>query len=624
MSAVENMIIIILIIIAIIALAYYILSKEAEKIETKTRYSYDELQQLVLKMFDDYTSANISGMGLTRQAMKKQEEHRKSVASMVRTCCSGNAGSRIVTKDMIYGYLVNLGLNDDSIEYTIPFRQPRLMSARQMFETMMYMNDKEGESGFLNLHEKYDFMIPVTCESNTVRYEVSDDDIWKMYCKEKYLLSLQDKLQIITQMLFSDTIGLGVIDSINHQKGCIEEIQCGLNGQQQYVYNYKKEIADDEELVNARYSKDAVHVCIKGINIWFSFLRFKSENEMERVIRNLIKDSYAGELTINNPCTMVETADGRRVTVSRPPMTDSWAALIRKFDTLKQTELDELYHIKKDAEKVNKLMSFLARAGANITITGEMSSGKTSVFRALLKKIRPDLSLRIVEAGSFELNVRQFLHNANNLAIRIAGSVTVERALEFLRKTTGQVFCIGEVTGHLLANLALDLGKISQQLLMSAHYISTDAMVQDFTAAKMSKGNYSDEKLAEMDVVSILQFDIHLRAVNGVRYVSYINEIVPEFDFDKGYDLENITEMNASVKAVESIREVRKQLGTMRTYSIRPILAFNEETEQYEYYARPSERCMEKASWYMGIEQYEEFEEFLEELGMKAGGSDES
>lgn len=624
MGILKDILIITVIILFLIALVYAFLNREAERLERKTHFTYSELRAGVLKMINDYISVNVTGMGLTNQAVEKQENQRRSVARSVRNCNSGNTGSKIVVKDLIYSYLVNLGIDNGTINHVIPFDQPKLMTGRQLMETMVFMRDKDGDSGFLSLHNEYDFIRPVDEADGTCRYEVSETDIRDMYTKERYRLSVQDKLNVLTQLLYADTHGLGVIDTLNYQKGCVEEIQLGMAGLPQQIYNYRTELDEKNGNVRLFHSKDAVHILIHGVNIWLPFLGFESDSEMQRVLRNLIKDSSAGELTIETPEAVVDAADGRRISVARPPVADGWCGLVRKFDTLMVTDLDAMYYKKHGSDAVNEVIRNLVRSGRNIAITGEMSAGKTSMFRTVMKETRPDLSIRVIEGGSFELNIRRCLPIRNSLALRVTDHIKEEEVLSFVRKTTGQIFCVGEVNSHAMANLAMDLAKIAQQSFFSAHYISTEAMVQDFVASKISVGGFSDEKLAEMDAVSSLGFDIHIRMVRGERYVQYINEVVPQFDFDAGYDTGAVSEDSALVKTAEAIREVRKQLGKARTYKIRKILEYDEEAKVYKFYNRPSKECYEKAQWYMTPKQFTDFCDLFEilvdeEVGEKVG-----
>lgn len=614
MGMLGDILIIVGIITVIIVLIFVFLSKEVRKDEHKTKFTYDELKTGALDMINNYISINVAGMGLTKQAVKNQEIQRRNVARSVRTCNSGNTGSRVVVKDLIYNWLCNIGIDDSNIDYAIPFDRPWDMTARQLLESMIYMRDKNGEKGFLYLHNEYNFIRPVDEPNGNMHYEVTEEDIREMSVLEPQVVDLVDKLNILTQMLFADALGLGVIDTLNYQKGCIEEIQVGLAGLQQQVYNYKNEIRSDVQTVKLLYSKDAVHILIHGVNIWLSFLGFETENEKQRVLRNLIQDSAAGELTYENPWASVEATDGRRLTVSRFPISDTWEGFIRKFDTLMVVSLDSLYYSKPGASDVNLVIQYLTRAGAGIGCTGEMSAGKTSLLRTILKETRSDQSIGVIESGSFELNVRRCLPTRNSMAVRVTENITEEEVLALIRRTTRQILCVGEINSHTMANLTMNVSKFSTQTFFSAHYVSTDDMVQDFVAAKIREGHFSNEKLAEMDAVKSLQFDIHLRMVRGCRYIQYINEVIPEFDDESGYDAEDICENNANIKVAEGIREVRKQLGKTRTYSVRKILAFNEDTGKYEFYNKPSERCYEKARLHMTSTQYQEFCDLFEML----------
>lgn len=620
MGITTHLIIMLIIIIGLVGAIYFYLNKEAEKLEKQSRFTYEDLLKKTLEHINDYTSANVTGIGLTKQAIRKQENQRRSIARSVRTCNSGNAGSRVVVKDLIYSWLVELGINDENADNIIPFDQPGMMTGRQLFETMLFLNDKNDDMAFLRLHQKYNFIKPVEEANGSVHYEISEEDIRKMFYAERYYLDIKDKLGILTQMLFADTIGLGVIDTLNYQRGCIEEIQIGLSGLPNQVYNYKQEIQAEEKKQKILYSKDAIHILIHGVNIWLSFLGFESESEMQRVLRNLILDSSAGELTNSSPWASVEASDGRRITVSRPTMSDSWNGFVRKFDTLMVTDLDSLYYEKPGSADVNDIIKAIVRSGSHVGITGEMAAGKTSMLRSVLQETRSDLSIRVVESGSFEVNVRKCLPGRNSMAIRVTETISEEDALALIRKTTGQILCVGEINSLAMANLTMNVSKFSRQTFFTAHYVSTDDMVQDFVAAKLCVGSFSNEKLAEMDAVKALGFDIHINMVRGTRYVQYINEVVPEFDLERYYDHENVTEQNALVKTTESIRELRKQMGKTRTYSIRKIVEFDDDSNCYILRNKPSEACYEKARGYMTPEQYRAFCELFDRLSAAPEG----
>ena len=612
-----NLFFLFLLIFGLFSLIYFYFHRLQEKQIPEENFSYMQLCQDVKEMMNAYLGMSIAGMGLSKQAVQNQEEQRRILASSVRSCCVGDAGARETVKEIIRLYLSKeRGINARTILYAIPFHRPQEMTEYQLAEIMMYMADKETEQGFSYLYKQYNWGTPKRDIDGMTYFQLTKEDIRKAWEHMQPHLTYSDELNLLTQFIYADTYGLGVIDTLNQQKGLIEEIQIGMTGTASNRYNYKEELLEAQMVSSQKkeviYSKDSIHIMVYGTTIRLAYLSFGTEDEMQRVLRNLIKDSVAGELTMNHPQTVIEAVDGRRISIARPPMTDSWIGFIRKFDNMKIPTIREWCETMPDGEKVAELIIQIVRCGLHIALTGEMATGKTTVFRACLAETRADLSVRIVESESLELNPRQFLEDRNVLSMRVNDTISEEEVLAFARKTTGQVFGVGEVNSLTMANLTMNLTKIAQQVLFSAHYVTTEEMIADFTNAKLCVGHYTNVTLAEMDAVRTLVFDIHIRKVQGKRYIQYIHEIIPEFDLEKRYDESEIQDTeNYAQMTVQAIQNVRRQLGKSKTYQIRKILEFCEETQQYIFYAPPSKRCFEKAQWYMTKEQYNNFVQFF-------------
>ena len=534
-------------------------------------------------MLNEYTGSSMLDIELSEELRRNQEEHRRVVSASIRTCCTGNYGAKETVKEIIKDYLLDdLHLDKKTICSLVPFDNPEKMSAWEISESMIYYMDKqEEEKGFGLLCETY--QLGKVQEERRVGYFIAEESIRRTYQTMKLELSFMDQINIVSQLIFAKTVGLGVIDTLNQQKGYIEEIQLGMNGRVEQRYDYKEELSGRNK--SASFSRDGVHILVQGNTIWLQYLSFGTEEELQRVLRNLIKESSAGELTKNHPMIVVDTIDGRRVSVSRPPMTDAWVGLIRKFDTVEEVSLEKLYQNVPKSELLVGLLRQLVRSGRNIAITGEMASGKTTLFRACLAETRKDLNIRVIEADSFELNVRGFLPKSNSMTMRVTDRTPAEEVLAFARKTTGQIFAVGEINSAAVATMAMDLSKIASQLLFSAHYVTTEHMIADFVNAKLCVGGYSEESLAEMDVVRCLGFDIHLKARYGKRYVQYINEVVP---------VANRTERKG------------------KTYEIRQIYYYDEEQEKGILLSAPWELSYEKAKQGLSKEEYIEFCDFFE------------
>lgn len=534
-------------------------------------------------MLNEYTEISWMDIGLEEEIRKNQEEHRREISSSIRTCCSGNYGAKETVKELIRSFLteeLQFGRND--ILRLVPFDAPQQMTAWQQLETMIYYLDKEEEDkGFYKLCKAYGW----GCKKGERESgcTITEQDVQTAYAAVQPELSEIDEYCILSQLLFAGTVGLGVIDTLNQQKGFIEEIQIGMSGRPELQYNYKEELYKQGRQEN--FSRDGVHIMAEGCTIWLRFLSFETEAELQRVLRNLIKEAQGGELTKNHPMLVTDTVDGRRISVSRPPMTDAWVGLIRKFDTIQAVSLEKLYQGQPNADLLPGLLRQLIRTGRNIAITGEMASGKTTLFRACLAETKQDRNIRVIEADSFELNVRGFLPKANSMTMRVTEKTPAEEVLAFARKTTGQIFAIGEINSAAVAAMAMDLSKIASQLLFSAHYVTTEHMIADFVNAKLCIGGYSEEALAELDVVRCLGFDIHLRARRGKRYVQYINEVIPVG---------------------------RKRESGARSYEVRPIYVYDEDAEQGVMVNVPGKISYEKARQTLEAEEYMEFCRFFE------------
>lgn len=542
----------------------------------KQSCSIRELQNLVQGMLNEYTGNILGDIGLEESLKKNQEEQRRIISRSIRLCSSGNYGAREAVKELIRSYLAEqLRGEEQLIRKVIPFDTPKIMSAWQQLETLMLYYDKiEEGSGFFGVCEAFGWNKPGVI--------VSEEEVQQAYRQAKPALTETEELKVLSQILFAKTVGLGIIDSLNYQKGFIEEIQIGMSGRSEQQYDYKEELSGKRR---ENFNRDGVHVMAGGSTIWLKCLSFETEDELQRVLRNLVKESKGGELTKNHPMLVVDTVDGRRVSVSRPPMTDAWVGLIRKFDTVKEVSLKKLYCGYPEEELLPELLKQLVKSGRNIAITGEMASGKTTLFRACLLETKKDMNIRVIEAESFELNVRSFMPGANTMTMRVTDQTPADEVLAFARKTTGQIFAIGEINSAAVASMAMDLSKIASQLLFSAHYITTEHMIADFINAKLCVGGYSEEALAELEVVRCLGFDVHLKVKRGRRYVSYINEVVPK---DK------------------------------KGYCIRPIYVFDEEKEQGVLLNAPGRISYERAKQLLEKEEYMEFLGFFESRISKA------
>lgn len=599
-----------IIVISIVLCVLFLRGSEKEE-DIHEMYTYPALRRYVKERVDELVGTNMMGMGLSKQELYNQEQHQQTISSCIRLCCSGDPGAREALKELVRTILLtDLGIDEELLHISIPYDNKKGMSARQMFETMLYKLDNGKQEGLAELCKKYNWWYP-TAENG---YSITESMIRNAYEELRLQLNFADKLNVLTQLIYADDFGHQIIDSLNEQVHSVEEIQLGLCGLPERAYHYKDELIGALAAETVEYSKDSINIVLKGNCIKLPFLSFETDDELERAIRNLIKGSGAGELTASTPEIVINTIDDRRVSVAMPPIADSYVGFVRKFDAILDADLAYWCSGMKDSEEVVQFITWLMKAKLSTAVNGDMGVGKTTAIRGALAKSPEELAIRVIESESFEINARRYLNGRNTMALRVTDATPEDQVLAFVRKTSGQVFCVGEITSPRMAKLSLDLMNFAQQVIFSSHYVSTDGMISAFVGALLGIGGYSSEKLAEMEVVRSIRYDIHLEKKDGIRYVHYINEIVPVFDTESWCDVEDITRDNASQKVAVGLREVRKQLGQVKTYMTRTIMRYDIETEKLEFLNRPSEETFKRAKNVLSAENCLEFKQFIDRL----------
>ncbi len=497
-----------LIMIPVLITGGYLLLRDRERPEVRTRsITIADLTAEVKEWLNEYGIREDRGRGLNSENTLKTEE---SVAEALGNCCSGLKGPRDVMLSVVRQWLLTV-VRPDEEELDGIFTKGDIWTE---FECILFDADKRDNGrGFLKLWENVFKDIALCCGELDDIYV--DDVFKKIYPR----LNREDKTEIIGKIVYAGAFGFGKVDSVMWQQGCIEEIQLGLSGTTGDDYDFREEMG--EKKIKKTFSRDSVHVMVGGIPVKLPFLAPGSDDELVRILRNLIKNTGAGELTKRTPRIVCDTPDGRRVTVSRPPFSDSWAGLVRKFDTVPKTSLEELV----EDEDLRRLIGEILKTKKSIAVTGETASGKTTLLRALLLEMGKERSIRVIEGESFELNIRSFLPDANTLTLRVSDGDPADRVLGFSKKTTGQVFAVGEVNTPEMAVTLTDIAKTAETILFTAHYKETSDMVRDFTNARLNAGGYSDERLARSEAISALGIDIHMRRRGGMRCIERISEV---------------------------------------------------------------------------------------------------
>ena len=282
---------------------------------------------------------------------------------------------------------------------------------------------------------------------------------------------------------------------------------------------------------------DSIWIMFQGKSIRLAFLSFGTEAELKRVCQNIYKYNNPGQLSDTNGYKINEMKDGSRVVVVRPSMSETWAFFVRKFD-VKRSTLEQWFKNEPGADESIELLKYLVKGARITSITGEQGCGKTTLLMGMIENIYETMNLRITETA-FELHLRKIYPTRNILSMRETETVSGQDCLDVQKKTDGSVNIIGEVATDPVASWMIQSAQVASKFTLFTHHAKTfPDLVTALRNSMLRAGVFKNERTAEEQVVSVLNFDIHLaKNFRGKRYVERVTECIPiedknEYTFD--------------------------------------------------------------------------------------------
>lgn len=529
------------------------LSGDYEVCMEKEELGIDNLTEMVSKEFNGILRANLYEVSLSEEELHNLRKNKRELRNNLKNCGIGDSSAKRYVKSVIKGILTDkIGINPENINCVLPFDNEVRLSVYDKFQICLYFKKKLlGCDALVEMFEEYGFLEPVKCEEEEFRYEISSEDISEIYAREFYPMDFLDKLDIVTQRIYENYKGLGIIDEIRDMK--IDGVSGGVSGKEGTYNN--------------------VWIFVKGRNIWLSFLDFRTENELKRVCMNIYRYGHPGQLSMTKGFIVNEMKDHSRVVVVRPPFAESYAFFVRKFDTIESKELRELI-IDENSECVIETLKWIVR-GCQVTgITGAQGCGKTTLLMALIRYIHPSFTLRIQEMA-FELHLREVYENRNILTFQETDFITGQQGLDLQKKTDGTVNILGEVATAEVASWLVQMSMVGSMFTMFTHHAkTTEALVKYMRNSLMSDGGFKSESIATEQVVFSIRFDVHMnKDISGHRFIERITEIVP---IEDGFELNDIIRFDGE-KYVKTGEFSRKTMEDIRSnLSIEARREFNE------------------------------------------------
>jgi len=306
-------------------------------------------------------------------------------------------------------------------------------------------------------------------------------------------------------------------------------------------------------------------------------VRFENDEHLMRIIERIV-NPLGRRLDTDNPTADARLPDGSRVNIIIPPVAiDGPHITIRKFLQTKMT-MEELVEMGALTAYMAKFLEACVVTRLNVLVTGNTSSGKTTILNALSGYI-PERERIVTIEDAVELQLRQkhVVRLETKLAgVDGAGSVSVRDLVRNALRMRPDRIVVGEVRGGEAMDMLQAMNTGHTGSLTTLHANSPRDATSRLETMAMMAGLDMPLLAIRKQIASAINLIVHLgRLTDGTRRMTHITELA-------GMEGDVVTLTDIFKFEQTGVGPDGKVIGQLRPTGMRPLFSPRLEASGYK------------------------------------------
>jgi len=546
----------------------------------------NEIYEFVTATFKEMILSESDQNMMSDSMLVKEDMKKKNLNEYFKNCYHGDLKDKLFAKQYISANILKDIITEGNIDTYLEFR-PEKISGELAFKVLLFYYEKEFEKlALTTLIYRHGLNEYRTDEYGEKQKFVTSEDMIKIYISEDCFsrLTFKDKYEIILQIIYENTYGISVIDSITFQG--VDEISCGTVGLPNDMIPKSKLL----EKVRVRKAYETVNVKISGSQIKFTCIAFKSWNEFIDVCTKL--SSYEAKKPLNKTDAdrLGYRKDGSRVVVIRPPLGESWAFWLRLFphedvsneDLIKFNGANDVGN----TEELIRIERLIAKT-TSLSICGAQGSGKTSKLKCIVEYYYPFKELRvlesILEAWLRNKHPGRDIYAMNETRDGEGRGLSIEEVYDLSMRTSGLITIFTELRSNKMRVKVIEASnRGSEYNQFTSHENDPmkvpDSLAQSFLAERIYDNKESALKVI-IDAVPVA-IEVKVDPLSGFRYYNmYEFRLVEPMISDDFKYKEGLKDKCESM--LTTVYDFFVRLTTKVSYEAVPIIIYDKDKNAY-------------------------------------------